>query len=141
MSDHAKVSITLKAGGNQADPWVVIHADSVDEASALLREMVDQNVFTGVKALSNRFAGVDATGQAVETVKQRFPGAEVAQDDDPWAGTAATSQRQELPGNQGVRCPTCNGPTEFKQGTSKSSGKPYKMHKCTANRDHDVVWA
>lgn len=140
MSDHAKVSITLKAGGNTADPWIVVHADSVDEAAMLLRQLRDENVFTGVKSLTAQFAGTDDTGRAVETVRQRFPGSEVTQDDDPWAGTNATSQRQELPGNQGVRCPTCNGPTEFKSGTSKA-GKPYKMHKCTGNRDHDPVWA
>lgn len=133
-SATAKVSITLKAGGNTADPWIVIHADSVSEASDLLHEMVNQGVFTGVKSLSNQFQGSPAsTREAVETVKRTFPGAEVVtQDEDPWAGT----DTQRLPDNQGPPpCPECGGARTFKQGIGKGSGKAYKGYFCS-NRDH-----
>src|SRR5690348_7602349 len=94
-SSTAKISITLKAGGNQADPWIVVHADSVSEASSLLHEMVREGVFTGVKSLSDQFAsGPASTREAVETVRRSFPGAEVvSSDEDVWAGTNATSQQ------------------------------------------------
>jgi hypothetical protein len=140
MSDYAKVSITLKAGGNTADPWIVIHADSVSEASGLLHEMVKEGVFTGVKTLSAQFAdGPSSTREAVETVRRSFPGAEVVtQDDDPWAGTNVTTQqsRQELPNDQGPPpCPECGSPRQFKSGVGKNSGKEYKGYFCS-NRDH-----
>lgn len=139
MSDHAKISITLKAGGNTADPWIVVHADSVGEASALLHEMVQEGVFTGVKSLSAQFSGgPSSTREAVETVKRTFPGAQVTQaDDDPWAGT----DTQQLPASQGPPpCPECGGPRTFKSGTSKKTGNAYKGYFCNNSRDHSPTF-
>lgn len=128
MADHAKVSITVKAGGNHADPWVVFHADSVDEAGYLIQEMIAKDVFQAVKRVSSAFAaGSVTTEQAVNTVRTSFPQAEVVADS------------QALPAGQGVQCSTCGGPTNFKSGTSRA-GKPYKGHFCVANRDHTPVW-
>lgn len=127
MTDSPKVSITVKAGSGHGDPWVVFHANSVDEAGYLIQDMLAKDVFTKVRQVSQQFAQGVSTEQAVNTVRETFPGATV------------TSDSQQLPESQGVPCGVCGGPTQFKSGTSRA-GKPYKGHFCTSNRDHAPVW-
>jgi hypothetical protein len=133
VSDHAKISITLKGGG-AADPWVVVHADTVSEASDILHELISEGVFDGIKNLSTRFHGEPTqTQKAVADVKRSFPGSEVVTSNDP----DYRQESQELPASQGVRCPTCNNPMKFRSGVK--NGKEWKGHFCS-NRDHDPVW-
>jgi hypothetical protein len=153
MSEYAKLSITVKAGSNSGDPWVVIHAGSVDEAHSLISELLAKGVLAGVRQLSDGFHQPNATPQqAVAQVMQTFPGAQVVSDTGGmWAGTNATPQQpangyvaqpnvsQQLPAAQGVPCSTCGGPTQFKSGVS-SKGKAYKGHFCLNDRDHAPVW-
>jgi hypothetical protein len=144
MTEHAKISVTIKAGSNSGDPWIVFHGDTVDEVGYMIQEVMAKNVTERVRQASHMFAtGQTPDGMAVAAIQNAFPGAQVvsAPPADVWAGTDATAQpAQQLPPAASVPCPTCNGPTEFKSGVSKA-GKPYKMHKCTSNRDHNPVWA
>lgn len=157
MADHGKLSITFT--GTDQPPWVVFHPDSVDEGGYMVQEARAKGLFLKVREVQAEYAGV-STEQALQTVRQTFPNAQVVQDNDPWAGTglppasanapqaaynqavAAYNQQppaQQLPQGQGVPCSTCGGPTQFKSGTSKQ-GKQYKGHFCIQNRDHAPVW-
>ncbi|TVZ01225.1 hypothetical protein EAS64_33645 [Trebonia kvetii] len=57
------------------------------------------------------------------------------------AGSSASSDSAPFNGGQQQQevtppCPDCGGRTEKREGTSKSTGKPYKGFFCSVNRDH-----
>jgi len=125
VSDEHRISVTLKAGGNTADPWIVVRGDTVQEVGDLIKGIRDNGVFGAVQRISAEFAnGGQSTESAVETVRESFPGAEVVSD-------------QQLPDEH--KCQTCGARAEFKSGTSKA-GKSYRMWKCTRDRDHQPEW-
>lgn len=96
----AKVSITFKANQGQ-DPWIVFHADSVAEAGNLVQEAYAAGMFGKVRQVSEAFAsGQVTTTQAVATIQQAMPGAQVINQtppEDPYAGTQASPPQQYQP--------------------------------------------
>lgn len=133
MTD-AKIVLTLKGGTGYDEPWVVIHADTVDEASALLKEVNDKGVFSGMKAAASVFhAAPTAEGQAVSAVVGTFPGSTVT----PPAAPAAPAPTSSVD----PRCPDCGSAMTYKTGSSARG--PWQGWFCQ-NKPRDakghVIW-
>lgn len=142
---EGKVVITLKAGREFSDPWVVFHGDSVDEAGQLLGEFRQRGLFGNVKAAAQEFAQAPTTAaQAVANVQAAIPGSQVV----PQAASAPALPATYPPHQQaslGPACGVCGGPTEEKSGTGRRG--PWKGHFCINSKNlpqndrHPVQWA
>lgn len=109
-----EITFTFKAGANYADPWVVVRADTVDEASEVLQDLRERGAFSAVKAVAGEFWQSPAAG--VETA-QEVLGAEVISEERAAPSTPTPPVEQSTP-----PCETCGGPTKFKNGTSPKTG-------------------
>ena len=113
-----KVVLTFKGGRDFDAPWIVIHANGLQEAhdfvvgdnASLLATVMDR-----VKVASQHFAGKPAAAPAAAPQRQ--------------APQAAT----EAPGGEKRFCE--HGEMVFKSGVAKATGKPYKLFSCTAPRE------
>lgn len=113
-----KVVLTFKGGRDFDAPWIVIHANGLQEAhdfvvgenSALLATIMDK-----VKVASTYFAGK--------------PAAPVG---SPAPARQAPQVATQAPGGETRFCE--HGEMVFKSGVSKA-GKPYKLFSCTAPRE------
>lgn len=118
-----KVVLTFKGGAGFDAPWVVIHADGIQEAhefvsgdnASLLAQVMER-----VQSAAKHFAGM-----APASSGQRSGGA-------PRSGGGAPAAAQAAPGGETRQC--AHGEMVFKSGVSKA-GKPYKLFSCTAPRD------
>lgn len=119
-----EISITFKEGASHDAPWVVIKAQTVEEASALLQEVRTKGVFQGVKAASREFqAAVPANiNQAVATVRAAIPG----------------SEEQKLPDSATPSCSECSEAAQWKEGVSKQH-TPYSGWYCL-NKSCNNYW-
>src|SRR6185312_6184083 len=105
-----EISITFKEGVGFDAPWVVIKAQTVEEASAILQEIRTKGVFQGVKAAAREFQAASPGNitQAVRNVVAAIPG----------------SQEQKLPDSATPSCSECSEAAQWKEGVSKQ-GTPY----------------
>jgi hypothetical protein len=116
-----EITLTFKEGGGFDASWIVIRAESVASANAILDDHVDlQALMAKTKAVAGFFRGGD-------TAKTNAPasGGQAAQSRVP-AGA------QQAPNGETRSC--SHGPMEFKSGVSKA-GNAYKLFSCTAPRD------
>ena len=116
-----KVVLTFKGGRDFDAPWVVIHANGLQEAhdfvvgdnAALLAVVMDR-----VKTASKHFAGIAAPAPAqAGAAPQR----------------GAPQASQQAPGGETRFC--SHGEMVFKSGVAKATGKPYSLFSCTAPRE------
>ena len=115
-----KVVLTFKGGRDYDAPWIVIHANGLQEAhdfvvgdnASLLAVVMER-----VKTASSHFAGKPANA---EQAQAPAPG---------YAPQAAT----EAPGGEKRFCN--HGEMVFKSGVAKATGKPYSLFSCTAPRE------
>lgn len=132
MSDTAKIVLTFKQGTGFDAPWVVIHADTVDEASSLLQEVRTKGVFPGVRSAAAEFQAITPTeGEAVTTITNAFPGSTVTS-----APAPATA-----PASVDPRCPDCGGSMTYKSGSGKNG--PYQGWFCNTKprgANGHVIW-
>lgn len=123
----AKVSITFKANQPQ-DPWIVFHGESVDEAAVMIKRATEIGMFPKVREVSEQFAtGQVSTAQAVATIQQAMPGAQVvtqAPPDDPWAGTSASPPQQYQQPQQGYQQ---QPPPQYAQPQQQQAQPPQQL--------------
>jgi hypothetical protein len=120
-ASDGKVVLTFKGGRGYEAPWIVIHANGLQEAhdfvvgdnATLLAVVMDR-----VQTASKHFAGIG--GDAA-------PAQAPAQAGGPPPGS------QAAPGGEKRYCN--HGEMVFKTGVAKASGKPYSLFSCTAPRD------
>jgi len=119
-----EISITFKEGVGFDAPWVVIKAQTVEEASAILQEIRTKGVFQGVKAAAREFQAASPGNitQAVRNVVAAIPG----------------SQEQKLPDSATPVCTGCAVSAQWKEGVSKQ-GTPYSGWYCL-NKSCDQFW-
>lgn len=115
-----KVVLTFKGGRDFDAPWIVIHANGLQEAhdfvvgdnASLLATVMDR-----VKVASSHFAGKqDPPAQGGGAPPSRAPQA-----------------AQQAPNGETRFCE--HGEMVFKSGVAKGSGKPYRLFSCPAPRD------
>lgn len=82
------ISVTLKAHGGHDSPWIVVHGANTAEVSAHLHQLREAGAFTAIKMIANEFTNAAVEGQAVATVQQAFPGAQVISQPPPQAAPA-----------------------------------------------------
>lgn len=124
VSADGKVVLTFKGGSGFDAPWVVIHADGIQEAhefvtgdnASLLAQVMER-----VQSAAKHFAGMGPA--AAQGGANRGGGGNTG---------GAPSASQAAPGGETRHC--AHGEMVFKSGVSKQ-GKPYKLFSCTAPRD------
>lgn len=139
MSD-SKVVTTIKGGTEYDAPWVVVHADSANEARDILGELEASGLFTDVGRLSGMLQAQYRMGKHTGATPVDAPQAPPQQS---W-GSQGTQQYQQPPqapqqpqqgGWQGQQQQGANpadnkqcihGPMVFRQaGIAKRTGQPY----------------
>lgn len=126
-SSDGKVVMTFKGGKSYDSPWVVIHANGLQEAhdfvvgdnASLLAVVMDR-----VQTASKHFAGIGLDAQ---------PASQQASQPNPSYG-GAPQQSQEAPGGEKRHC--AHGEMSFRTGVAKATGKPYSLFSCTAPREN-----
>jgi len=117
-----KVVLTFKGGRDFDAPWIVIHANGLQEAhdfvvgenAALLAVVMERT-----QSAAKHFAGIKApAAAAVEAAQPQ---------------RAAPQGSQEAPGGAKRFCD--HGEMVFKTGVAKATGKPYSLFSCTAPRE------
>lgn len=116
-----KVVLTFKGGSGFDAPWVVIHADGIQEAhefvtgdnASLLAQVMER-----VQSAAKHFAGMGSPAPQAGGGNR--------------GGGGAPAAAQSAPGGETRHC--AHGEMVFKSGVSKA-GKPYKLFSCTAPRD------
>ena len=107
----SKIVTTYKEGSSYDSSWVVVHANSLEEAKGLLtQEFADY--LKEVKKVASFFRGGSTPAAA--------PAAGVRQ--------SAPQPAQEAPGGESRSC--SHGQMKFMSGFAKASGKPYKGFFC-----------
>ncbi|ALA48152.1 ribonucleoside reductase class II [Mycobacterium phage Phlei] len=129
IQSEGKVVVTLKGGAGYDAPWIVVHADSVDDAY----HQVNSNMMLELMRVT-QLAGADFAGKAPTK-----PAAQqgVVQPQQSRAPQAA----QQAPGGEKRYCQ--HGEMKFISGFSKKNGKPYKMFACPVedrNQQCDPQW-
>jgi len=119
VPSEGKVVVTLKGGAGYDAPWIVVHADSVDDAY----HQVNSNMMLELMRVT-QLAGADFTGKA-PTKPAAQQGVVQPQQ------SRAPQGAQEAPGGEKRFCE--HGEMVFKTGISKA-GNPYKLFSCTAPR-------
>ena len=124
-TSDGKVVMTFKGGKSYDSPWIVIHANGLQEAhdfvvgdnASLLAVVMDR-----VQTASKHFSGIGNDAQPAQGAapSQQYQG-------------GAPQQSQEAPGGEKRFCN--HGEMVFKTGVAKASGKPYSLFSCTAPRD------
>ena len=116
-----KVVLTFKGGRDFDAPWVVIHANGLQEAhdfvvgdNASLLAVVMERVQVAAKHFAGKPAAAAQGGAQPST-------------EPPQAS-------QEAPGGEKRFC--SHGEMVFKSGVAKGTGKPYSLFSCTAPREH-----
>lgn len=112
VDNYDKVTVTLKGGKGFEAPWIVIHANSTQEALDILNE-------ESMKELNDRVHDVATYFNRVETVSSNGKPASASQ---PPAGA-----------------PACPPGWTFKSGVSKS-GKPYKGYFPPQGSNEKPIW-
>lgn len=118
-----KVVLTFKGGRDFDAPWIVIHANGLQEAhdfvvgdNASLLAVVMERVQTAGKHFAGSKAPIVAPSEGVSVQPQR----------------AAPQGSQEAPGGEKRFCD--HGEMAFKSGISKA-GNSYRLFSCTAPRE------
>lgn len=118
-----KVVLTFKGGRDFDAPWIVIHANGLQEAHDFVvgdNASLLSTVMERVKLAAKHFAGQPAAQAA-----QAGGGGQ--------APSRAPQGAQEAPGGEKRFCE--HGEMVFKSGVSKA-GNSYKLFSCTAPREH-----
>lgn len=117
-----KVVLTFKGGRDFDAPWIVVHANGLQEAhdfvvgdNAALLAVVMERVQTAAK----HFASQGKPAPSPQAVQ---------------ATTAAPPQALNAPGGETRHCE--HGEMVFRSGVAKATGKPYQLFSCTAPREH-----
>lgn len=122
-----EISVTFKAHGGHDAPWVVVKGDSVEQVSAVLTELREQDAFAAVKTIAAEFQAAQA--DAVAVIQAAIPGSTEVVSDAPAPEVPASPPRQ------GLTCKTCGAPASRKSGTSKKG--PWAGNFCSSgDRDH-----
>lgn len=82
---NAKIVTTLKGGSGFDAPWIVVHADNVEEAVAILRGGATEELLKATKEVSDKFNGGQAPAQQRQAPRtQGMPaGADAPRPSDP----------------------------------------------------------
>lgn len=121
VESDGKVVLTFKGGRDFDAPWVVIHANGLQEAHDFV---VGENasllavVMERVQVAAKHFAGSGKPAVAAQAEPS----------------TAAPQQAVSAPGGQTRQC--AHGEMVFRSGVAKGTGKPYSLFSCTAPREH-----
>lgn len=136
MSENtdAPFTITLKGGKDFSDPWLVIRANTAQEAAGLLRQLGD--LPQAVVEASNFFHATNNAAPLLPNAPQQQ--APVPQQQTAPPGWAPAPQPQAQPAGhpEGKVCESCSSALQFKSGTSKA-GKGYKLWACPNNRSRN----
>jgi hypothetical protein len=108
-----EISFTFKAGPGYGEPWVVVKAESVAEADAVLEELRQVGAFSAVKTMAREFADAPAAG--VEAVQAAIASATVISE-----GPASPVLQGQVVKQSTPPCQTCGGSTTFRSGTGKN---------------------
>lgn len=105
VSNNAKIVTTLKAGNGYNAPWTVIHADTPEEALAVLNNPIMQELLDKTKEVGEYFGG-----------KADAPASK------PAGGKPAGASQPP------ADAPDCPPGWTFKSGFSQKTNKPWKAY-------------
>lgn len=83
MSETEKITATIKRGGGYDAPWVVFHADTVQELNGLLSEAAQSGTYEAISAAVEAFRQSETGAPAVANVQQQAGGQVVEQYNQP----------------------------------------------------------
>lgn len=132
MSSEATYSVTVKVNGD----LFTVRGDNADEFAEHLRAAVTGNLVTYVEALQEVARNAAANPPLPAAVVQAFPGAQIISDTNqyqpaPQAQPAPTPQQAQVQAAAQGAAPACeHGARVWREGVSKSSGKPYRGWFC-----------
>jgi hypothetical protein len=160
VSDTSQIVVTFKGGAGYEAPWIVIHADSVDDLTQKMLDIEQSGITVAVKGLAESFRATMVTpaGSPASTVEAVLGGQEIvapAANGLPVvpgpgapAGTgvgnypAPPSVSPQIPASLAPTCPDCGAATVYKQDTSQNPPK-WKGWFCQAaprGVKHGVTW-
>ena len=122
MSDTEKISITLKAGSTFDSPWVVLHADTVQEAAALLDAVALTGIGTKASTVAKGFQAEYAASELGTTHVSATPVAAA-----PAAVAPLQIQNSAAPTDA---APSCHHGVKVFRQAKPDSGKTWKGYFC-----------
>lgn len=132
-NNDAPFTITLKGGKDFADPWIVVRANTAQDAAGLLRQLGD--LPQAVVEASNFFHATNNASPLLPNAPQQQ--APVPQQQTAPPGWAPAPPAAPTAHPEGKACAMCSTPLEFKSGVAKNSGKGYKLWACPNNRSRN----
>ena len=151
-NEAAKYTVTLKGGGGYDAPWIVVRSSDVPSLKSDVGAL-DDEALSLVKSAGQRFAGAGAPPATAGAAAQQFANAGMVSQEqvtDTYAADAAAGGMGAFaapeistpvappapPAAPVGDAPTCkHGTMKFIQGTSKKTGKPYKMWACPTEKN------
>ena len=146
-NEAAKYTVTLKGGGGYDAPWIVVRSSDVPSLKSDVGAL-DDEALSLVKSAGLRFAGAGAPPATAGAAAQQFANAGMVSQEqvtDTYAADAAAGGMGAFaapevstpvappapPASAPGSAPSCkHGPMKFLTGTSKKTGRPYKMWAC-----------
>ncbi|AVJ50796.1 hypothetical protein SEA_OLANP_52 [Mycobacterium phage OlanP] len=127
---EGKVVLTFKGGTGFDAPWIVIHAESLQDA---YEQMVGENG----ALLGELFTRVQNAGQAFAKLAPQPAGGGNggSRGGSTQRQSNAPQAAQEAPNGEKRYC--AHGEMKFKSGVSKKNGKPYQMFVCQSGDRND----
>lgn len=148
MSDNefegpeAPYTITLKGGSGYAAPWLVLRAQSAEDAQALLVEAKAAELLESIAAYASDFqekvAGAEPSKSApVGGRSTGSPSRSGARGGSQRGGSAPAQNSGDVEYHpEGLKCSKCQAPVIYKKITAKT-GKTFEMWVCENQRERN----
>lgn len=143
QSEQAPIVITLKGGAGFEAPWLVLRAQSAEDAVALLGETEFVELPKLIAGYADSFRASQtgaAPAQAADGARTSSPSSSVRTSTTGRQGAprGAAPQNQNQSSDielhpEGLTC-HCGGAVQFKKITAKASGKTFEMWVCPNQR-------
>lgn len=132
------LTITLKAGGGYDAPWLVVRADSPDDAVMKLDNLGD--VIASTIAAANLLHGANNAAPVVQNSPQlaAVPAQAPAQKPSWGQQTSGSGGGGNFNAArlhpEGAKCGQCGGAVQYKSITARATGKTFELWTCPNQR-------
>lgn len=146
LGPEAPYTITLKGGSGYAAPWLVLRAQSAEDAQALLVEAKAAELLESIAAYASDFQEKVAGAEPANTSAPAggrstgSPSRSGARGGSQRGGSAPAPKNGEVELHpEGLKCEKagCGGDVQLKTITSKKNGKKYDMWVCPNQQDRN----